>query len=79
MKNQFKTSDLYLASAFIADGHRVSELRPINHKSVEFVFSISPKEAQELADKYWDKSLVVPARALVEAMNELKTRIHNRV
>ena len=74
--NTYKTKDFYLASALLAHGTPLQKLENITGSIFNFVFGISEKNAEEVLQSYWDRSLKLPVRNFVEAINELKTRIH---
>lgn len=78
-QNEFKTHDFYHAVILKTLGFKLLRLEKSTGKFLVFVFNNRGREAQEKIQKYWDREIVVDARALIETINELKTRIHSKV
>jgi hypothetical protein len=77
MKHEtFETKDFYLSSCILATGIPLIELRPIGASVFQFVFAISPTDANILIKQHWSRELVLPTKNLIDAINELKTRLH---
>jgi hypothetical protein len=74
--NQYKTKDFYLGAALLAFGIPLQKLESIGIGIYLFVFGTSEESAEQIIKSYWDRSLELPARDFVDAINELKTRIH---
>jgi len=79
VKNQWKSKDFYLSSVIRASGASLIGLETGNHDFVVFVFDISPEKAEEIISQHWNRKLVTPTKDLIEAINELKTRLHQGV
>ncbi len=79
MENQeFKNHDLYISSVLLASGLPLKRLER-NDRIMVFVFSDSDSKAQEIISNHWNRNNKIPSRDLVEAINELKTRIHSGI
>lgn len=74
-KYEYKLKDFYTAS--VLRSLSIPLVRVDKTYSIcTFVLDIASEEARALIDNYWNKNLKVDARTLIEAINELKTRIH---
>jgi len=72
----YKTKDFYIAACILASDIVLLRLTKETSKFVFFVFDISPIKAEQIIQKHWDRKLMLPTRNLIEAIHELKTRIH---
>lgn len=79
MNNYWKSHDFYLACVILSTGHPLVSLERGSTKFTSFVFNLSPEKAESIISKHWSRSLKVPTRNLIEAINELKTRLHSGV
>lgn len=70
----YKTTDLYLATALRAKGHKM-EIKVISPYKFEFIFTGQGLD-RDVAD-FWDRKLMVNARDYAETIKEMKVRIHN--
>jgi hypothetical protein len=70
----YKTTDLYLATALRARGHKM-EIKIISQYKFEFVFT--GKNINSDVTDFWDRKLMVNARDYAETIKEMKVRIHN--
>lgn len=77
MKNQWKSQDFYLSAVCIASGCKLKRLERKSGDLVEFIFEDSPEKCIEIISRYWARNLSLDARALIEAINEIRTRIHS--
>ena len=77
MENTFKSNDFYTCAVCIACGAKLIDLEKTPHDFVNFVLNITPPKAQKIISMHWNRELKVPTRDLVEAINELKTRLHS--
>jgi len=75
----WKSNDFYLCAICIASGASLICLERGGSKFVTFVLNISPREAEKIISNHWDRKLKVPTRDLIEAINELRTRLHSGV
>lgn len=75
-KMEFFSKDFYICSVILAKGINLLRIKKETDKYVFFVFDISPKKAEEIIQQHWNRELILPTRNLIEAIHELKTRIH---
>lgn len=78
MKDTWQTNDFYSAVLVRASGIPLISLISGNGKFLTFQFSASPSKCEEIIKKHWDRALKVESRLLIETINELKTRIHEK-
>lgn len=71
------TRDFYLGSVVLASGAPLVKLERGNKNFVTFIFKISPEEAEGIISRHWSRKVSLPTRDLIEAINELKTRLHS--
>jgi hypothetical protein len=74
----WQTNDFYSAVLVRASGIPLLNLISGNGKFLTFQFSASPDMCEEIIKKHWDRTLKVESRLLIETINELKTRIHEK-
>jgi len=74
----WQTNDFYSAVLVRASGISLINLMRGNGKFLTFQFSSSPDRCEEIIKKHWDRTLKIESRLLVETINELKTRIHEK-
>lgn len=74
----FKTKDFYTAAILKTVGFNLVSLERNKGKFATFVFEDFKDTASKTVKHYWDRKLDCNARILVETINELKTRIHER-
>lgn len=77
--NTFKCQDFYQSVILKTLGHQLIRLEKVGERLVIFVFKVSIEDAEEVLGKYWNRDLVVNARDLIENINELKSRIHEKL
>lgn len=75
-QSTFETSDFYLSASLYSAGLPLINLDRSNPRTVIFVFDNSGFKSEHLISQYWNRTLVVPAKDLVSAITELKTRLH---
>ncbi|MBI3379665.1 hypothetical protein HY029_02850 [Candidatus Gottesmanbacteria bacterium] len=76
---EFKSNDFYLSACILASGIPLKRIEYGDPRSASFIFDdLENKVPQILAD-HWNKKLLLPTRNLIEAINELKTRLHSGV
>jgi hypothetical protein len=75
-ENVYKTKDFYLGATLLAYGIPLQKLECITPGVYYFVFRTSEQGAAKIINAYWDGTLKLPVRNFVEAVNELKTRLH---
>jgi hypothetical protein len=75
---EYRTKDFYLASCILASGERLIELEQGSGGFSVFVFDCLSERADQIIADHWSRKLVVSTRDLIDAINELKTRLHNK-
>ena len=73
--DQFRTKDIYEASALIAAKARFLHLLPDKH-FYWFVFE-DCDHCRQISDSYWRNELKVMAKDLTEAIRTMKDKIHS--
>lgn len=73
---EYSTKDFYLSSCILASGIPLIRLEPINHKTYLFIFLDKESQIPALIQQHWDRKLLLPTRDVIEAINELKTRLY---
>lgn len=78
-KKIFTSKDFYISACLLASGLKLIELQKEEDKLFVFVFDDSEGKAEEIIKNYWNRTHKIPTRDLIEAINELKTRIHSGI
>lgn len=76
---RYRSHDFYLVAICVASGASIFSVDRKDHEFVSFTLDIPESEAREIIKRHWNRELKVPTRDLVEAINELKTRLHSGV
>jgi len=76
---RWKSKDFYLSCVVRASGTPLIDLEKGNGDFIIFVFDISPEKAEEIISLHWSRKLKIPSRDLIEAINELRTRLKSGV
>ena len=76
---KYKSNDFYTTAICIASGAKLLAIEKTPKQFVNFLLDISSVQAGKIIKKHWDRDLVLPTRDIVEAINQLKTRLHNGV
>ena len=71
----WKSKDFYLSCVIRASGFSLLRVDRGNRNFVTFVFDISSEKAEKIISLHWSKELKLPTRDLIEAINELRTRL----
>lgn len=77
--SKYKSNDFYLSAVCMSAGCHLESLNRENRDFVEFVFKDSPDKCISIISKHWTGTLKVSSKKLIEAINQLKTRIHSNV
>lgn len=77
--NVWATSDFYSAVLARASGIPLVNLIREKGKFIVFQFDASPNICEEILKKHWDRTLRLETRLLIETINELKTRVHEKL
>ena len=73
----FNTKDFYTAVVLRVLDFPLEKLARKTGDPAIFVFSDPNNKAEQVIKDYWDRNLPIPdARAFVEAISELKTRLY---
>lgn len=75
---EYRTKDFYLASCILASGEELNCLEQGKGNYSVFVFNCLPEKAEQIIADHWSRELILPTRDLVDAINELKTRLHSK-
>lgn len=73
--NTKSTTDLGLAAALVTNGYKLEELDKSDRKRVRFVFE-SSYEIDQAEIAYWNDTLVVSGRMMMESVKYLKNRLY---
>ncbi len=76
---EFKTRDFYLAACLLAYGLVLKKLQLEKNKIATFIFNDPNNIAEKIITDHWNRKNKIPTRDLIEAIVELKTRIHNGI
>ncbi len=78
--NTWKSQDFYLACVVLASKKlKLISLERSEGKIVTFVFEDPNSEAEEIIKAHWERKMRIPTRNLIDAIVELKTRIHSGI
>lgn len=77
--NEYKLRDFYTCSVLLASGLHLKRLEKTNGNLFTFVLNNSSLVAEKIIKAHWDGKHLLPTRTLIEAINELKTRIYSGV
>ena len=76
-RDHFVSKDFYLVAVCLAAGCSLKLLNHDRGNFVRFVLEESSSKCEQIISKHWSGELKVSSRKLVEAINELKTRLHS--
>jgi len=79
LKSTFSTKDFYIGAVLLASGFPLIELEKSGGSFVTFIFEDLNREAKKIIKNHWNRTHKIPSRNLIEAINELKTRIYSGV
>lgn len=72
-------ADFYSAVLLRASGIPLMGLGKGQSKFVTFYFGASEQTCEEILKKHWDRSFKLETRLFIETINELKTRVHEKM
>lgn len=75
--NIYRTKDFYHSAVLKALGFDLLDLDRSEGNFSVFVFADEGGKAEETLREYWHRTLKVDPRAMVESINELKTRLYS--
>lgn len=73
----YKSQDFYLTAICIGAGLNLVRLDRENGKFITFVLNDPNNEAPKIISKHWSREFKIPSRDIIEAINELKTRMYS--
>ncbi len=73
---QFITFDIGLASALVTLGYTLFDVDKTNPRKSQFIFR-RDEQIDKMVTKYWDNTLSVPARSIVDNLKMLKNRLYS--
>ncbi len=73
----YKSQDFYLSAVCLSAGLSLIRLDKNGERYVTFVFSDPQNQASQIIANHWNRTLMVYSRDLIEAINEIKTRLHS--
>lgn len=76
---EFKSNDFYLCACVLASGLGLKRIEKGQGKFMVFVFDDPLFQAEQIISDHWSRKLLIPTRSLIEAIHELKTRLHSGV
>lgn len=76
--DKWKSKDFYLSCIIRASGASLLCLESTEYNFVLFVFDITPEKAGKIISLHWSRELKLSTRDIVEAINELRTRLKSR-
>jgi hypothetical protein len=77
--NLFYTQDFYISCVLKSAGLQLQNIIRNNTGKATFVFGNPSQIAESTIQKHWNRELQVISLDLVEAINQLKTRIHSGI
>lgn len=75
----FESKDFNISSVLIACGCKLTRTAREHTDFADFVFNDSPEKCIQIIESYWADELQVNSRKLIEAINTLKTRLHQGI
>ncbi len=75
-KEKFITFDIGLASALVTLGYTLFDVDKTNPKKSQFIFK-RDEQIDKMVKKYWDNTLTLHARSLVDNLKMLKNRLYS--
>ncbi len=75
-KEQFITFDIGLASALVTLGYTLFDVDKTNPQKSQFIFK-RDEQIDKMVKKYWDNTLTLPARSLIDNLKMLKNRLYS--
>ncbi len=77
--NSFHTQDYYISCVLKSAGLQLQTIIRNSNGKATFVFGNPNQIAEVTIQKHWNRELQVISLDLVEAINQIKTRIHSGV
>lgn len=73
------SKDFYLSCIIRASGFNLIELKKGTGDFSVFVFDVTPEKAEQIISLHWSRQLALPTKDLIEAINELRSRLKSGV
>ena len=73
---QFITYDIGLAATLVTLGYTLIDVDRTNPRKSQFIFR-RDEHIDKMVNKYWDNTLTVPARSIVDNLKMLKNRLYS--
>ncbi len=73
---EYHSSDFYISSCILASGIPLKGLKKISDRSYAFIFHDQENQIEKIIADHWNRTLLLPTKDLIEAINQLKTRLH---
>jgi hypothetical protein len=78
--NEYRSKDFFISAVLLSSGKlALKKLEKYSDKITTFVFSDPNHLAEEIIRKHWSRTNRVISLDLIEAINQLKTRIHSGI
>lgn len=75
-KEKFITYDIGLAGVLVTLGYTLLDVDRTNPRKSQFMFR-RDEQIDKMVKNYWDNSLNIPARSLVDNLKMLKNRLYS--
>ena len=75
----FKSQDFYISCILRASKIPLKEIVRNRGNFVLFIFDAPQEKCEQIIKKHWDGDLHLSTRTLIETINELKSRIHEKM
>jgi len=79
INNSFFTQDFYISCVLKSAGLQLKNLIHNSNGKATFVFENPNQIAEATIQKHWNRELKIISLDLVEAINQIKTRIHSGI
>ena len=73
----YKSQDFYLTAICIGAGLNLVRLERNSGKFITFVLDDPENKASGIISKHWNRECKIPSIDIIEAINQLKTRLHS--
>lgn len=78
-KSFWTCADFYSAVILRTYGIPLIGLSKGQGRFIVFIFKASQEECESILKKHWDRDLQLETRLFIETINELKTRVHEKM
>lgn len=77
--NEYRSNDFYLCACILASGMPIKRIERGTGKFMVFVFDDPMHKAEKIITQHWNRKLIISTRTIVDAIRELKTRVHSEI